>query len=349
MKKRFISIMKSLLFFLTGFVILYLVYQRQNKAFQADCDIKCIPPEECSLIAKVGADIGGADFLWILVPMILFMLTNIIRALRWKMMFRAIGYNPRFINLLATIMVNYLANLGIPRSGELIRAGLISQYETIPVEKSLGTIFTDRIFDVLMLIFVIGLTLTWGGSDLISYFNANMDISGKLGLIKENPILVGLLLLGVLSMTVMMYIKREQLYRTTLGNKFINLLKGFSEGVQSVTKIRHLWLFLLYTILIWVIYYFMLFLAFRSFQPVAHLGPVAGLVVFMFGSLGILFPSPGGMGSYHFLVGEALAMYSIGGSDAFSFANIVFFSIQLFVNIVFGIISLILLPLLNKK
>lgn len=61
------------------------------------------------------------------------------------MMFVAIGYRPRMINLVGTIMINYLANLGIPRSGEVIRAGLLSGYEDIPIEKVLGTIFTDRI------------------------------------------------------------------------------------------------------------------------------------------------------------------------------------------------------------
>ena len=70
----------------------------------------------------------------------------------------------------------------------------------------------------------------------------------------------------------------------------------------------------------------MMYFAFFTFAPTAHLGPIAGLVVFVFGSLGILIPTPGGMGSYHYLVGEALTMYGVSGVDAFSFANIVFFS-----------------------
>ena len=126
-------------------IILYLVYQRQNVAFQADCSVKGIPAENCSLLQKVAGDIGNANYFWVIITMVLFMMTNILRALRWKMMFIAIGYKPKFINLFGTIMINYLANLGIPRSGEVIRAGLISKYEDIPVEKALGTIFTDHV------------------------------------------------------------------------------------------------------------------------------------------------------------------------------------------------------------
>ncbi|MBK9255483.1 MAG: flippase-like domain-containing protein [Saprospiraceae bacterium] len=349
MKKHITKAAKTFVFFLTGFVILYFVYQRQNKAFQADCALKCIPVEDCSLWAKVATDIGNANYIWVLVPMILFMMTNVIRALRWKMMFSALGYQTRFINLLGTIMINYIANLGIPRSGEIIRAGLISEYENIPIEKSLGTIFTDRIFDVIMLLLVIIFTLMVGGSDLLTYFSVNMDISSKTAFLQSNPLLVAIIVILLLAGVYLLYKKRRALYNTRIGKKLINLVSGFSEGVQSVRNVSSIWLFIFYTVSIWVLYFLMLYLAFRSFGPTEHLGPLAGLIVFMFGSLGILFPSPGGMGSYHFLVGEALAMYSISGSDAFSFANIVFFSIQLFVNIIFGVISLVILPLINKE
>ncbi|MBK7636344.1 MAG: hypothetical protein IPJ13_20320 [Saprospiraceae bacterium] len=85
-----------------------------------------------------------------------------------------------------------------------------------------------------------------------------------------------------------------------------------------------------------------------TFSPTAHLGPIEGLVAFVFGSLGILIPTPGGMGSFHYLMGEALSMYGISGADAFSFANIVFFSINIFLPIVFGLLALIILPAVNK-
>ena len=86
----------------------------------------------------------------------------------------------------------------------------------------------------------------------------------------------------------------------------------------------------------------------KSFEPSAHLGLEAGLVVFVLGSLGILIPSPGGMGTYHYLVGIALSIYSISGDDGFSFANIAFFSINIFGNILFGLLGLIMLPLINR-
>ena len=349
MRKYLAKGIKISIFFAVGIIILYLVYQRQDAAYQAECALKGIAMADCSLLTKIAADISNANYIWIFVIMFLFMVTNLLRALRWKMMFRAIGYQPRMVNLFGTIMINYLANLGIPRSGEVIRAGLLSGYEDIPVEKVLGTIFTDRIFDVFMLLIVMLLTVFLGGNDFITYLNENMNFGDKLSGLFDNTLLVGVLLLfGVITL-YLLWKFRSKIYNSSLGRKLISLFVGFSDGVQSVRKVSSISLFLFYTVMIWVLYYFMMYLAFFSFAPTSGLGLIAGLVVFTFGSLGILIPTPGGMGSYHYLVGEALAMYGVSGADAFSFANIMFFSIQIFVNIIFGSIALILLPLLNKE
>lgn len=349
MKTHLTKALKISLFFAVGIIILYLVYQRQELAFQADCALKGTPADQCSLLNKIISDISNANYFWVIITMILFLITNIFRALRWKMMLEAIGYQPRLINLFGTIMINYLANLGIPRSGEVIRAGLISQYEDIPVEKALGTIFTDRIFDVIMLALVIGLAVLIGGSDFLAYLDQNINLGQKFGDLMQNTKAVFILLLLSGLIVWFVWSNRTKINNSKIGIKLRNLIKGFSDGVQSVRHVSSIPMFIFYTVGIWVLYYFMMYFAFFTFAPTAHLGPIAGLVVFVFGSLGILIPTPGGMGSYHYLVGEALSMYGVSGVDAFSFANIVFFSIQLFVNILFGIISLIVLPVINKN
>ena len=179
MKNKLLNAAKIIVFFGVGFLLLFLVYQNQDAAYQAECALKGVSAEKCSLLAKIMEDVSHAHLFWVIVPMMIFMTTNILRALRWKMMFQALGYSPRFYNLFGTIMINYLANLGVPRSGEVIRAGLLSKYEDIPMEKVLGTIFTDRIFDVIMLIIVLGLALVWGGQDFIQYLDTNISFSEK--------------------------------------------------------------------------------------------------------------------------------------------------------------------------
>ena len=76
-------------------------------------------------------------------------------------------------------------------------------------------------------------------------------------------------------------------------------------------------------------YYMMTYLCFFAFAPTAHLAPIAALTVFVFGTFGIVIPSPGGMGTYHVLATAALVIHGVNSNDAFSFANIMFFSIQI--------------------
>lgn len=340
---------KAAVFFGVGFFIFFLVYQRQNKAYLEECAFKNIAPENCSLTEKVLMDIQSADYSWIGVVLLLFLLSNVIRTLRWKMMFEAMNYSPSYVNLFGTIMINYLANLGIPRSGEIIRAGLITNYEDIPIEKVLGTIFTDRIFDVLCLALVLIITLIFGGSDFYNYLNVNVDLSAKLMIFVDHPVIwisSGLLFFAFITW---IYIYRYRLLKTSVGQRVWYRVKGFTDGVSSVKTVSSIPLFLFYTFLIWVIYYYMMYLSFFAFEPTAHLGPVEGLVIFAFGSLGILFPSPGGMGSYHMMVGEGLSMYGISGSNGFSFANIVFFSVSVGINVIFGLLFLVLLPIINNS
>ncbi|MCZ2100956.1 MAG: flippase-like domain-containing protein [Chitinophagales bacterium] len=340
---------KVVLFFGLGIGMMLLVYHYQNLAFKADCALKGIPDQACSLLDKLKDDLSRVRYGWIWITIIAFMLSNVLRAHRWKMMLEAIGYKPKMTNLLGTVMVNYLANLGIPRSGEVIRAAMLSKYENIPFEKSFGTVVTDRIFDAIMMAIIFIVTFFLGGRAVADYLNQNIHLEDKLRFLTGYPfVLLSVFLLGFLTVWGV-YKNRAKIRNTAFGNKIMLKLKGFYDGILSVRKVSNIPLFIFHSVVIWVLYFLMQYLAFFSFDPTQHLDIIAGLVVFSFGSLGIVIPTPGGMGSFHFLTAEALAIYGIQGSDAFTYANIVFFSIQIFANIFFGVIALIILPVFNKS
>ncbi|NJK83717.1 MAG: hypothetical protein HC912_07750 [Saprospiraceae bacterium] len=153
---------------------------------------------------------------------------------------------------------------------------------------------------------------------------------------------------GVLGI-IGVWLFRKQIISSKFGQKIGNLLKGFLEGIQTIRKLDRPFLFILHSLNIWLMYYLMTYLAFFSFAPTSHLTPVVGLMVMVFGALGVALPSPGGMGAYQGLVMVALGIYGVAQSDGFSFANILFFSVQIGCNVVFGILALILLPIINRK
>ncbi|MGB3546032.1 MAG: lysylphosphatidylglycerol synthase domain-containing protein, partial [Saprospiraceae bacterium] len=142
--------------------------------------------------------------------------------------------------------------------------------------------------------------------------------------------------------------QRARIRSSRFGAKVEQLLIGFAEGLRTVARLRRPGLFVLHSINIWLMYFLMTYLCFFSFQPTADLSAEAGLVTFVFGGWGIVIPSPGGMGTYHFLVGSALGLYGVSGENGFSFANIAFFTIQLGCNVTIGLLALLLLPLINR-
>lgn len=337
------DMMQFVLFTGVGALILFLVYRNQNAAYVAECAAKHIPAEQCSLFEKLKSDFAVVNYWWVLTVVVAFLISNLLRAHRWLLLIKTMGVKGSMVNAFFTIMVGYFANMGLPRVGEIVRAGLFARYENIGTEKVMGTIVVDRVLDLLSLLFAIVLALVLQGRVLFEFFSKNMPDT-----ILTNPIAYAVLVLLILFF-IMLYRFRRVIKNWKLYQKVRHLVDGFREGLRSLKRVERPGLIVLDTILIWLMYYLMMFLCFNSFPPTVHLGMMAGLMTFVFGGLGIVFPSPGGMGTFHMMVIMALAVYGVSGDDAFSFANIQYFSVQLFGCMLFGIIGLIILPIINKK
>lgn len=345
LKKQIVNFLKFLLFLGIGLGILYLVYQQQSAAFQEECALKGVSPGDCSLIAKVANDFREADYFWILMVLLAFLVSNVSRAIRWIMLIRPMGFTPRLINGLLTTILGYFANLGLPRMGEIVRGATLAQYEKIPVEKVMGTIVVDRIFDVISILLVTGLALALEYDMILAFAEEHISLGERLGDTGSLLLWFGGFCLAALAL---FWALRRRIARTRLFQKAVEIGRGFLQGIQTVRKLQRPWFFVFHSVNIWFMYFLMTYLCFFAFEPTTGLSMAAGLVVFVFGGWGIVIPSPGGMGTYHFLVQTALAIYGVSGDDGFSWANIAFFSIQLGCNVLVGILALVFLPVINR-
>lgn len=261
------------------------------------------------------------------------------------MLIEPLGHKPHFINTIGTILVGYLANLGLPRSGEVIRAASLARYEGLSFVKVMGTVVTDRIIDLLCLIGVIALAFVLEFSTVKDWVLSNINLPSSSNL----TVFLVLGLVAIVVLFVLFFFFNKKMKDAPIFIKIKNIIKGFAEGIGSVTKVKKPFWFVFHSLNIWLMFFLMTYISFFAFEPAAHLSARAGLMIFVFGSLGIVFPSPGGMGAFHFLATTALEIYGIEGSDAFSMANILYFTLQLFGNVLFGIIALIVLYLFNRS
>ncbi len=349
MKEKIFSILKYVLFFGLGIGILYYLYYTTNQSYQQELLEKGLPPQD--YLIKLGNDFKNANYFWLSLVVLAFLLSNVSRAIRWKMLLDPLKEDgePKvsFKNSFLGVLVNYVVNLVIPRAGEVARCGVLTRYEKIPLEKGLGTVVVDRILDVICLALMMVLGLIVEFDKLWGYIKENALQSEEEG--GGLPTWIWLGLGAIVIIGVLLFVFRKKIQATSIYKKILNLLMGFLQGIQAIQKLNNPLAFIGHTAFIWFMYYLMLYFAFFSFEPTAHLGMSAGLLIFIFGALGIVIPSPGGIGSYQYFVSTALvSFYAIGQSDALSFANIAF-AAPFLCNIVFGVLALVLLPIVNRK
>ncbi len=346
LKNLAINILKFVLFLGVGVAILYFVFQNLNEKYVQECIAKGNLAADCKLMDKIIADFKSVNYFWILVTLICYTISNISRTVRWNALLKPLGCQPRFINSFLTIMIGYGANLLLPRLGEVMRPAYFARYEKLAFEKVMGTTVVDRILDLISIVLVTAFAMLLEYERIWNFLSENLGDKVN-NLLNSSFIIVAPLLM--IAFVGLIYVNRKRLAKLPFFTKVKNILKGFWDGLISISKVdKPLW-FIFHSINIWVMYFLMMRLAFYAFEPTVGLPAVAGLIAFVFGAWGIVIPSPGGMGSFHVLTIAALALYGIDYADAFSFSNISFFSIQLGINALFAVLAVILIPIVNKN
>lgn len=348
MKNIIRNILLLLISFSIGGTILYFLYDNFNTAFLEQCRLDGTPLEDCNLLQKLKDDFWGASGFWIFMTLLCFTLSNVSRAMRWNLLLEPLGYKPKLYNSFFAVVITYLVNLFVPRMGEVMRAAALNYAEKVPAEKAMGTIVIGRIVDVIMLLLFIGLAFLLEYDTLYNWLSEMLGDKESGGGLFSNPYILGLLGFGAFGL-ILFFVFKKQISETAIYKKLLKIIQGFWEGLLSVKKLERPGAFILHSFFIWGMYFLMNYLCFFAFEPTANLAPTVALMVFVFGAFGIVIPSPGGMGTYHWLVIAALGIYGINEIDAFSFANIAFFSIQIFCNVIIGLVAIALLFLVNKN
>ena len=279
----------------------------------------------------------SANYWWVLVSLFFGALSHLSRAYRWHFMLEPLGYKPKFANSVMTVMIAYLLNLLIPRSGEIARATAISKYENIPFDKAFGTIVAERIADVIMLFSIIGMAFILQ-ADLI-----------KKTLFKESsssPFLKIALLMILIIVAILFYrfVKKS---KSAFFIKVKSFIDGLIEGTLSILKMKKKWAFIFHTIFIWVMYVLMFYVVTFALPETTNLPFEAIIVGFVVGALSMAL-SNGGLGWYPILVASALILYNIEDNPARAFGWIMWTAQTLMV-LLFGGLSFLFLPIYNRN
>ena len=279
--------------------------------------------------------IKSAQIQYVIGAMLLGASADIIRGLRWQLLSKAIGYKSGIINSVASVFMCYTSNMAIPRSGEIIRATVLSEYNKIPIGKTFGTIAAERVIDISISILI--LFLVW-----ILQYDIILESFFEEGFLKfiDNNFWLILSLISICIAIIYILITRIE--------KIKRFFNSVLEGFFSITKLKKkLFPFILLSLLIWTCYV----LAFFTIKfSVTELDIIDSRLIFPAFVVGVfsISLSNHGLGVYPLAIALFLSNFGINTEIGLTYGWLAW-SCQAIITLIFGGLSFFVLPLLKTR
>jgi uncharacterized protein (TIRG00374 family) len=314
---------RGVVFFVFGVLLFWYVYQ--------DLDLHTLR-----------STLENLDYGWIFLSFLLGLSSHFLRALRWKMLIDPMGYKPRKVNLFLSVLVLYFINQVVPRGGEVARCGTVSRFEKIPFVKLVGTVFIERITDVIVF-FVIFLGIFLWQFNLFNQVLSSVkyDFEG----LQSKIIAIGG---AALFLAALYWLFKRLGLLDRFARKIRSIKRDIKEGVRSILLLENRGLYIVYTILIFFLWLLMLYVIFFAYSPTQNLSFTAAIFAYTIGTFAYLLPIQAGIGVWHFLIIQSLFLFGLDKESGMMFALIAHAFTNL-IYLVFGTIGFILLPIINQQ
>ncbi|WP_313376214.1 lysylphosphatidylglycerol synthase transmembrane domain-containing protein [Chishuiella sp.] len=295
---------------------------------------------------RVVSVLKETNYFWIFASMALSILSYWIRATRWNLLLKPMGYHTKTSSGFWAISFAYFMNLTIPRSGEVARATSFYKMENVPFEKSFGTVVLERVIDLFFLLLFVGLTLIFNYQTFIHFIelgqkekttNNNTESSFTLYYI--------LFTLFIIAIIITLFLWKK-IIKTKLFNRIKLFLFGLWEGILSISKLQKKGLFIFYSCALWICYFLMTFVVLFAFPETKNFGIPEGLFLLIAGSFGMILPVSGGL-AYPYIMSIAFSAVFLakGGNQTDGRAIGDYFGLILYIAhvitiIIFGLIAI---------
>ena len=255
MRKKLFAILQYALFLGAGF---FLVWWSIHKLSDEEYD-------------KFRYALKTANY-YLLIPVFFILIaSHLSRAIRWKILMRSMGYEPKVSNTFCAVMIGYLANFAFPRLGEVLKCTILGKYEKVPADKLVGTILVERAIDLVSFFIVIIISLI-AQADVVGEYAMNMF--RKYVLSKDAGTTVFKLALIVFIISGFFILLRFLLKRFPESKpvqKIRGIVQGIVEGMMTIKNIKQKGRFILHSLFIWGCYLGGTYLGFHAITQVTQL------------------------------------------------------------------------------
>lgn len=290
--------------------------------------------------------IFNSNFMLVIPVIIMNLASHLVRSMRWKLLMKPLDFNPKLKNVFVVTMIGYLANSFVPRLGEILKCSILARYENLKTDKLIGTILIERMFDLICYFIFIFITVLIQINVIGQYVKEKVAAFGASSGVPlwTKLIFVVLIIVSI----VILFRKIFSLYpQSKLLLKIKNFFWGIGNGIASVKNLQQRRLFLVYTLFIWAMYLLQIYLGFKAMEHTSELSLKAACAVLSLSTLAMIV-TPGGIGSFPIFVMQTLTIYGIAPAYGEAFGWLIW-GVSTGLIIVVGLISLVLLPYINKK
>ena len=273
---------------------------------------------------ELSVEISGTNLYLILAGTFVMFLSHLVRAWRYKMFLRPIAPHTRLFSAFRALIAGYAANNLIPRAGDVVRPVLFSKRETIPISSSVAVLLIERLTDLIGLTAILIVSILLFRDEIALQFPsigaAELPFVGILFLIFCSALLI--IFSEKKTAKVIHFIARSlpKRFEQSIENSAIRIeegLRGVRYGSGLPVIAGTLGISALYTCSMYISS-----LAFPSTQ-LNHLGIVGCFLLQSMSGIAYILPSPGGTGTYHFLVSQSLAaIFGVPPESAIAFATL---------------------------
>jgi hypothetical protein len=301
---------------------------------------------------KLWQDVQHMNYLYVAIGFVILTLSHVSRAMRWNIMIRPLGYEVSTRNSFIAVMIGYLANLFLPRAGEVSRCMVLNRTNKVPVDKLIGTVVTERLVDFLVLLILLGVALIIEFNKLKGFFiNALGKLTHKQPGAGSSLFTFWKVFTAVVFLAFFAWLA-WYLYRTFRNHKMVvkarGILMGFADGLRSIQHMENRGMFIFHSFFIWTMYFLMTYVMFKSLDSTSGLGLAPALSVLVMSTFGFVVPVQGGAGTYDFAVIQTLLLYGLNQTAAETYA-FVSHAFQMILQLVWGGICALWLTTSFKK
>jgi uncharacterized protein (TIRG00374 family) len=240
---------------------------------------------------KVPGEIANANPVLLLLAFAVYYIGFPLRGWRWSKLLKGAGYKVKTRDATEILFISWLVNCVVPaKLGDLYRAYLLKLNTPVSVTKTLGTVFMERILD-LIAISVLGIAAGYiRFRDNLNTLPQSVQVIFALG--------AAVVVVLIVALVVMRGFGRRVIGMLPLPVRFVEMYERFEEGVFGSVGPRGLPVLGAITVLIWVTEALRLYLVVRAlgFDGVT-LGLSGAMFVALIGSLLTAIPfTPAGLG-----------------------------------------------------